>query len=527
MATHVIHNASLLSFHPGFRRGGADALAVDGDRIEAIGTLDELRPLVNPSTRLIDARGMTLMPGLHDTHIHVWKVGNLKTFMLDVRAATSLEELLTLLQKYREQHPGIGWITARGFNEAAWEKGRIPTREDLDKVIPDKPVYLIRTCAHIAVANSKALELAGVTGDTPAPSGGVIHKDSRGRPNGIFSETALGLISSQIPPYTREELKIMIRAAREEMYRYGITAVTDPAVDPVLLEAYYEMDRAGELGCRLQAMPILLPDGGDRPYPIPECHSSDHLTVNTVKFFSDGGLSGQTAALKRPYKGSAEQGVLRLDRDRYLSLCCQAHEKGFGVATHAIGDAAIEFVTNVYQQLNADFPGALRRIEHLGLPEERHLQTMAACDIATSMQAVFISELGKNFVKYLDEPYLQACYPIRSVLQHGILTALSSDAPVVKDFNPFKGMEAAITRKDNEGKLIAEDEGIRIEEALTAYTASAAKISRTPGLGSLEAGKFADFIILDRDPLHTPPAGLTGIKVFQTYVGGNCVWSAE
>jgi predicted amidohydrolase YtcJ len=402
----------------------------------------------------------------------------------------------------------------------------MPTREDLDKVIRDKPVYLIRTCAHIAVANSKAMELAGITADTPAPPGGVIYKDACGRLSGVFSETALGLIHSHIPPYTKEELKTMVRAARDEFYRYGITAVTDPAVDPLLLEAYYEMEQAGQLGCRLQAMPILLPDGGEMPYPFPERFSSDHLVVNTVKFFSDGGLSGQTAALKRPYKGSAEQGVLRLKKDQYRSLCYGAQERGLGVATHAIGDAAIEFVTEIYEQLYRSFPSAIRRIEHLGLPEEKHLRSMAGCNIATSMQTVFISELGKNFVKYLDEQYLDDCYPVRSVLRHGILAALSSDAPVVRDFNPFKGMEAAITRRDNEGRLIAQAEGIRIEEALTAYTDSAAKISDTPELGSLQAGKFADFILLDRNPMDTPASELTDIKVLQTHVGGECVWSA-
>ena len=529
MASLLIHNARLLSSHPGWRPGAADAIAVDGDRIEALGSLEELQPLINPATRIVDAGGGTIIPGLHDTHIHVWKVGNLKTYMLDLRASSSLDEMLSMLERYHADHPEMSWVTARGFNEAAWKEGRIPTREDLDKIIKDKPVYLIRTCAHIAVGNSKALELAGITADTPAPAGGMIYKDAGGHPNGIFSETALGLISAQIPPYTKEELKTMVRAAREEFYRYGITAATDPAVDPLLLEAYYEMERAGDLGFRLQAIPILLPDGGRQPYPIPELYSSKGLTVNTVKFFSDGGLSGQTAALKRPYKGSAEKGMpaygmLRLERDQTLSLCLAAQEKGLGIATHAIGDAAIEFVIGLYEELVTAFPSGLRRIEHLGLPEEKHLQAMATHGIATSMQTVFLSELGRNFIKYLDRDYLERCYPARSVLRHGILMALSSDAPVVSDLNPFKGMEAAITRKDNEGRTIGADEGIRIEEALTAYTESAARISGVAGCGSLQAGKFADFVVVDRDPMVTPAEQLTGIKVQRTYVGGNCVF---
>jgi len=525
-AVKIFHNANLLSFHEGFTPGMADTLVVKDGVIAAIGAYKEALPIAGDNAQAIDLQGKTLMPGLHDSHIHVWKVGNLKAFMLDVRFASSLDEMLSLLEEYHRQHPEMDWIIARGFNEAGWKEGRMPTKDDLDKVVTNTPVYVIRTCAHIAVCNTRAMEIAGITKATPAPAGGVIYKKESGDPNGVFSETALGLITSHIPPYTRDQLKTMIKVARAEMYRYGITAATDPAVDPLLLEAYYEMHAAGELGLRLQAIPILLPDGGNDPYPLPKYFSSDGLTVNTVKFFSDGGLSGKTAALKRPYKGTAaDRGVLRLRKDQYLSLCRSAQDSGLGIATHAIGDAAIEFVVDIYKELRSSFPDSLLRIEHLGLPEERHLREMAACDIATSMQTIFLRELGRNFIKYLDAEYLDRCYPVRSVLDHGILTALSSDAPVVRDLNPFSGMASAITRQDSEGYLIASGEAIRVEETLKAYTLSAARISRLPQLGSLESGKLADLIILDRDPLRVPPDELTSVKVEATYVGGDCVFS--
>ena len=520
----LIYNANVLSSHDGFSCTIADAMVVTGSLIEAVGKLEDIEFLAGPDTQLIDAKGKTLMPGLHDTHIHLWKVGSLLTYMLDLRTASSLDEMLSLLETYHRAHPELLWITARGFNEAGWKEGRLPTKKDLDKVIKDKPVYAIRTCAHIAVCNTKALELSGITATTPAPEGGVIYKGEGGQPNGLFSETALGLVSSHIPPYTKEQLKFMVRTARHELYRYGITAATDPAVDPLLLEAYHEMEEAGELGFRLQAIPTLLPDGGDQPFPLPVHFTSEYMTVNTVKFFSDGGLSGRTAALKRNYKGTGDQGVLRLQMDQYLSLCRAAQEKGLGIATHAIGDAAIEFVIGAYRQLHRSFPSGLRRIEHLGLPEQQHLQDMASLNIATSMQTIFLKELGKNFIKYLDDKYLRRCYPVRSVLQQGILVALSSDAPVVKDLNPFSGMKAAITRQDEEGRSIAPEEGIGIREALQAYTGSAAKISDLPQLGSLEPGRPADFILLDKDPLNCPPEDLDVIRVTATFVGGNAVW---
>jgi predicted amidohydrolase YtcJ len=246
--------------------------------------------------------------------------------------------------------------------------------------------------------------------------------------------------------------------------------------------------------------------------------------VNAVKFFSDGGLSGKTAALKRHYKNSNEHGVLRLKKADYKNLCMQNMENGLGIATHAIGDAAIEFVIGIYKELHKVFPGRIKRIEHLGLPGEKHLQDMSAYGISTSMQTIFIDELGKNFTKYLDDEYLRQCYPVHSVLKHNILMALSSDAPVVKNFNPLKGAAAAVSRKTAEGNVIAPAESISISEALKAYTVNAAEISHLSNYGSLQTGMLADLILLDKNPLEVPVEELQNIKVEKTFVNGECVW---
>jgi predicted amidohydrolase YtcJ len=523
MSSLLIYNARLLSFQDEFREN-SDSLLVEGDRIKAIGPYEALKSRVESGTVLLDASGKTVMPGFNDTHIHIWKAGNLKTFMLDLRSATSLEEMLSMLADFHQRFPETRWITARGFNEASWSNSVLPTKDDLDKVSKDKPMYVIRTCAHIAVANSKALEQASVTAETKIPQGGEMHLGADGRPNGIFSETALGMITNHIPGYTKDELKTMIRAAREEMYSYGITAATDPAVDPFLLETYYEMNRNRELGFRLHAIPVLLPDGSDQPYPVPEYFTSPFLNINTVKFFSDGGLSGKTAALIRPYKNSRDHGILRLKKNQYLPLCRSSMEKGLGIATHAIGDAAIDFVIDVYKDLHRSFPGAMKRIEHLGLPVAGNLEDMGKYQVAASMQTIFIHELGRNFIKYLDDEYLNHCYPVKSVLKHGILTALSSDAPVVQNFNPLKGAETAVTRRDRDGNLIAAQEAITVSEALKAYTADAARISSAVDFGILEEGKLADIILLERNPLSTPADQLGKIRVEKTFVGGELVW---
>ncbi|CAN5796352.1 amidohydrolase [soil metagenome] len=523
MNSLLIHNANILSFHEGFKQKGFDCMFVEGNTIKAIGRYDDLKSLIHPHTIIINAAGKTLMPGFNDSHIHIWKVGSLKTYVLDVRNALSLDEMLQMIKDYAAQYPDAAWVMARGFNEAAWIDGRLPNKDDLDKVVNNRPVHLLRTCAHIAVCNTNAIQTCGITATTIVPNGGYVYLGDDGKPNGIFAETALGLITKHIPAYSKAQLKTMVQAAKEEMFRYGITAATDPACDPFLLQAYHEMNQADELGFRLSAMPIVLPDGGTDAYPIPDYFSSPFMQINTVKFFSDGGLSGKTAAIKRHYKNTNEQGLLRLDKEKYAALSMLAMQKNLSVATHAIGDAAIEFVIDVYKDLHNKFPYISNRIEHLGLPEEKHLQHMAEYDIAASMQTIFIYELGKNFRKYIDDDYLNRCYPVRSVLNHGVTMALSSDAPVVKNFNPLQGIATAINRKDNDGNVIAPGEGITITEALKAYTATAATLTKTNLFGSIKEGMLADFILLDKNPVTS--ADLSAIKVLQTYVDGKLVWN--
>ncbi len=523
MSALLIHNAKLLSFQPGFQQQ-QDSLVIEDGLIRAVGQFCEFQSFVQSGIPLMDAKGKTLMPGFNDTHIHIWKVGNLKTFMLDLRQSLSLDHMLSMISDFHHRYPELQWIVARGFNETLWSKPELPTKTDLDRISLAKPIYIIHTSAHTAVANSRAMEMASVNAGSKVPSGGEMQFGADGHPNGIFSETALGMITKYITPYTKAELKTMILTARAELFRLGITAATDPAVDTVLLQAYQELNNDQALGFRLNAIPILLPDGSDIPDPVPSLMDSAFLKLNTVKFFSDGGLSSHTAAIKRPYRNSAGHGILRLEKIQYLQLCREAMEKGLGVATHAIGDAAIDLVVEVYKELNLSFPSNIKRIEHLGLPDNKNLEEMAAGNMAASMQSIFIHELGRNFIKFLDENYLNHCYPVKSALQKGILVALSSDAPVVQNFNPLKGLEAAVTRTDRDGNQIAPDEAITVAQGLKAYTSDAAKISGVTEFGELKQGKFADLILLDKNPLQVANNGLSEIKVEKTFVNGVLVY---
>ncbi|CAN5811463.1 amidohydrolase [soil metagenome] len=497
MADLIIHHANILTQNR--QQPNAEAFAVANGQIVAVGNNEEILSLQQSNTKLIDAKGKTVLPGFIDAHIHIWKVGNLKTFLLDLRGVISITEMQDKLSDFIKRNPGNSWIQARGFNEANMKEQRLPTKEDLDKITTERPLYIIRTCAHIGIANSKAIEFSNITAQTHIPAGGEMRLGNDGKPNGIFTETALGVITNNIPAYSNDDFALMIKAAEDELLSYGITSATDPAVMPDLLQCYHQLERENKLRIRVNALPIRVPDGSEHILPVPSKFHSDKLHVTIVKFFSDGGLSGMTAAMNQPYKNSASTGVLRLTEPFFYPLVREAAAKGFGIATHAIGDKAIDIVLNVYEKIRTQYQDLLLRIEHLGLPSADHLQRMKEMNVHCVSQSIFLKELGKNFAMYLEDERLRRTYPYRSVLDAGINLALSSDAPVVKDFNPVTGIKAAMFRKDNDGNTLGADEKISLQEAIYAYTMGSAKANGSQAFnGSIETGKYADFILLNR-----------------------------
>lgn len=513
----ILHNANVLT--QSVTLPIAQAFAVADGRIMAVGNNADILPLATANTQLIDAGGKTVLPGFIDAHIHIWKVGNLKTFLLDVRGVSSIEELQGKLSDFIKQNPGNGWIQARGFNEANMKEGRLPTYADLDKVATDRPIWLIRTCAHIGVANTKAMQVSGLSPQMHVPAGGEMRLGADGKPNGIFTETALGLISNNIPSYSVDNYARMIKAAEDELLQYGITSATDPAVMPDLLDCYHLLEKENKLRVRVNAFPVRVPDGSEEVLPLPTLYKSPYLTVNTVKFFADGGLSSMTSAMNKPYKNTNYTGVLRLTEDFFYPIAKQAADNGFDIATHAIGDKAIDVVLNVYKNLRASTNNNLR-VEHLGLPTAKHLADMHANNIHCVSQSIFMKELGRNFAHHLETERLHRCYPYRSVLQAGVNLAFSSDAPVVKDFNPMAGIKAALYRKDADGNVIGADETILLHDAMKAFTINAAKAGgNSKTVGSIEAGKYADFIILNKT-LGSTIGEDEDVHVTDTFVNG-------
>jgi predicted amidohydrolase YtcJ len=527
MCDLIFHNGNIFSFKK--KMQSFEAIAVKDGKIVAIGKKKSIFSLKTKNTQFVDLQGNTLLPGFIDAHIHVWKVGNLMTYTLDLRGVKSITEIQQKLLQFRNENPEATWINARGFNEITMEEGRLLTKSDLDMVISDIPVIVQRTCAHITVVNSQTLKINNISSKTKNPNGGKIDIDSEGKTTGILRETAQGLAHHALPKYTQEAYEKMILSAQSALISQGITTATDPAITPDLFAAYQSLSEKGALKMRIRAFPILLPDGGNEPLPLPKLTETPFFAVKFVKFFSDGGLSGQTAALSRPYLSSKNEdksaienkGILRLKEKQFYELSKKAAKEGWGIATHAIGDAAIGFVLKIYKRLRKEFPEMVLRIEHLGLPTKSHLRTIKKYKIGIATQPIFLEELGDNFIKYIDKEFLNHCYPYKSLEKMGIAVAFSSDAPVVKDFNPLQCIKSAVTRATAKGKIIAAEEAVSVAYGLQAFTSGSALLNGDEHfLGQLKVGFAADFVVLDRNPLETAIENLTEIKVVSTWIGG-------
>jgi predicted amidohydrolase YtcJ len=521
----ILFNGNLLTQD---RAVTGSAVAIANGRIIAVGDDRSLCSLAQPHTSLIDLDGKTLLPGFEDAHAHIWKIGHLLTTMVDLRACGSFDDLADLLREREGALYEGAWLQGRGFNEAKLAERRRPTREDLDRWVPDRPVILTRTCGHVFVANSVALQLAGIGRHTNDPVGGVIERDATGEPNGILHETAIGLIHHVLPPPTAEAYEAMILSALRHQASHGITASSDCGVLPALLDVYVDLDRRGDLPGRMVVMPLGRPDGTSGLLRLPTQHHSPFLQVDTVKFLADGGLSGSTAALSVPYRDTASRGVLRFPLDDLRELFEQAQEADWRIATHAIGDVAIEQVLTLIERLTPSAADRAHRIEHLGIPTMAHLQRAASLNVMTATQSIFLRELGTNFLHVLPDALLPQLYPFRSMLDSGMTMALSSDAPVVEQDSPLAGMHAAITRRTSDGRQLSPEQALTAEQALAAYTLAGATLAGQGKVrGSISVGKVADFVLLSADPVKIPTEDLLQVSIVFTMVNGKIVYQQQ
>ncbi len=478
---------------------------------------------------LLDGQGRTIIPGLIDAHGHVMGLG-LGALSLDLSDTNSLEEAQQRIAQYAAANPSPRWIVGRGWNQERWGLGRFPTAADLDAVVPDRPVWLIRVDGHAGWANTAAMREAEVTAQSQAPSGGRIERTGR-NPSGVFVDAAMPLVGRIVPPPLPIHQDRAFARAQEIMLANGLTAVADMGTGA---EGWNVMRRAGDAG-RLNVRIIsyassvedLLATAGTRPTP---WLYDGRLRMVGVKLYLDGALGSRGAWLKADYRDAAGQRGLPLMGDTMLkNLMSRAAMDNFQLAVHAIGDAANAELLGAIEELAATYTGDRRwRIEHAQIVDPADLTRFARHGIIASMQPVHETSDWRMAEARMGMERLGGAYAWRSMLANNVPLAFGSDFPV-EDPNPFHGLAAAVSREDAQGQPPGgwmPEQRLGMEQAFDAFTRGAAFASFAEDrIGTLEPGRMADFVILDRDIFTAEsPTAIRETQVLETWLGGRQVW---
>ena len=475
-----------------------------------------------------DGRGATMLPGLIDAHGHVMGLG-FQQLTLDLSATSNLAEAQAAIKAYAAKHPDRRWIIGRGWNQEKWGLGRFPTASDLDVAVSDRPVWLERVDGHAGWANSKAMEIAGVSAASKSPPGGRIELVG-GKPSGIFVDAAGELVGKFVPVPRPAERDLALAEAQKKLLSQGITAIADMGTSIEDWQSYRRAGDAGWLSIRIfgyaGGIDNMVAIAGPRPTP---WLYDDKLRLGGVKLYLDGALGSRGAWLKKPYTDAPGQtGLQFLASAEIRNLMVRASMDGFQTAIHAIGDAANAEVIGAIEELAQTYPKDRRwRIEHVQIVDPADLQRLGKNDIISSMQPVHQTSDRTMAEARLGPDRLKGAYAWQSIFRAGGKLAFGSDVPV-ESADPFAGLATAMTREDAAGQPFGgwrPEERVTREQALAGFTVGAAYAAFAEDkVGSLTPGHRADFILIDVDPLLASPAELRKAIVKETWVGGRPVY---
>lgn len=527
---------------PSFING--NIITLDGDRLceafyvenglfKAVGSNEEISMLSKADSEIVDLKGKTVIPGFNDAHMHFLNYAVQKD-NVNLLNVPSIDELINITKEYINTRniPNGQWILSRGWNHNLFSEKRLPTRYDLDKISTQHPIYFARICGHIGVANSKALDLLNITKSTENPDGGIIDKEN-GIPTGILRENALNLVSSSLPIMSTEQIKILLKSAFMDALKVGITTIQTEDLTHCgslenLLAAYKELESENALPLRF-ILQLNLPNEKS----IEEAVSlglksnlgSNMLKIGPVKLFQDGSLGGRTAAMKEKYNDADTTGVLIYNQATLNKITKLAHDAGFQITIHAIGDYAAESILNSYENIiNVSENNDLRlTIVHCQFTNDKLLDRFKKLKVVANVQPSFVMTDYPIVEKAVGKNRADTSYAWKDMLNSKIPIAFSSDAPI-ENFNPIEGIYAAVNRKDLKGYPQDgwyKNQDLTVVEALKAYTLGSAYMSFEEDIkGSISKGKLADFVILSEDILRTEKDNIKNIQVSETYVGG-------
>jgi predicted amidohydrolase YtcJ len=506
------------------------ALAVKDGRLVAVGEEADVRPRIGPRTQVLDLGGKTVLPGLIDSHGHMLNLGN-RLSDVDVVGTFSYQAVIDrVVARARTTAKGT-WILGRGWDQNDWPETAMPNHAALSRAVPDHPVRLTRIDGHASLVNARAMALAHITRDTQDPPGGAILHDADGQPTGVLVDGARVLVESVIPPISAGERERRLLDAMHECARLGLTMVDDAGIGPEELAAYRALLARGSFPIRVYAMAAargtlldtILAHG-------PE--TGDRLSLRAIKVVSDGALGSRGALLGQSYADDPHNlGLSTFSLDRLATIGEQALAKGIQVRVHAIGDSANHGTLDAFERAfgGQPHPEARWAIEHAQIVRPGDVARFARLGIVASMQPTHATSDGPWAEQRLGPERVRWGYTWRSFLDAGVPVVNGSDFPV-ESANPMLGLYAAITRRDRDGKLPVKgwfpEQRMTPAEALNGFTIGGAWLAfREADLGSLEAGKQADFIVVDRDVIGGPAEEIPGAKVLRTVVGGRTVFA--
>jgi len=509
----------------------ASALAVKDGRVQFVGSDREALALRGPATRVLDAHGNTVVPGIVDAHAHLLNLG-VSLAIVKLADTRSYEEVIRrVVEQVPRSAPGR-WIRGRGWDQNLWGDTRFPTHDALSRATPNNPVALTRVDGHAILANAAAMKAAGISATTRDPAGGRMERTAGGEPTGVFVDNAMDLIDRVIPQSTKEETHHATLAAIKEAQRFGLVGVHDAGEPREVIDLFEEMARAGEFGLRGYIM--ISDDSAAIAHYLargPQSALYDgHLWIRTIKLYADGALGSRGAALLDPYTDDPKNnGLLRTAPEHIRDVASRALERGFQVATHAIGDRGNRIVLDAYEAALAARPTTDHRfrIEHAQILNFADIPRFAKLGVIPAMQGVHQSSDMTWAPTRIGYARSLGAYAWRALLNTGAIVPNGSDFPVER-VNPLYSFHAAIARTDDNdwppggwfpAERMTRDEALK---SLTIWPAFAAFQEQT--MGSLTAGKYADFVILDQDIMRIPEQLILKTGVIATYIGGKAVY---
>ncbi len=540
MSDLIFYNGRIITMEE--KLGEVEAVAVEGGRIKALGPAADILNLQEDHTTLVDLRSRALLPGFNDSHMHL--VGYaLTSEKVDLRRCRGVDEIVDAIRAYVSNNKvGKGqWVLGWGWDQALFRDKRIPNRQDLDRAAPDHPVAIMRTCCHVMVANSAALKAAGIDRKAVSVEGGKIEVDDRGIPTGLLEEKAMSILTNLQPPLDKAKLKKLIKSAAGDFLAAGLTSVQTDDLSSVggectsmLIDTYYELEAAGELPLRvnLQALlpePSLLGNFLARGYRTGQ--GGQYFKIGPLKLLTDGSIGGKTALVSAPYEGSSETcGVSVLARGEVEELVNMAAGQGMQCAVHAIGDAAVKMVLEIYQDAARRYPHSdpRFRVIHASMAGPKILDRFENQGVIADIQPSFISSDYILVDRHLGPKRAVWTYRWKDFMDRGIRLAGGSDCPV-ETYEPLEGIHAAVTRQDRYGNPPGgwnPDQCLSLQEALYIYTMGSAYCTYEENeKGSIAEGKLADLVVLSEDITTVEPSAIADLKADLTVVNGRIVYS--